>query len=165
MAQFNKVGNLHDQLIAYKEKDKSFKLTAFKNRFHNESLADLVKNTNAKERIVEYEGRLLQQTDPVYRDPEPGAKWDYRTHFLSPQKPFFGKLYDTYYFNVIVMWLITAFLYVTLYFEAFKKMFLVFGNVRSPKIMLGSWAALKTRLGGLRLKWELAAGRKKVATS
>ena len=167
VAQFNKFGDLRDQLIGYKEKDKSFKLTDFKNRFHNESLADLVKNVNAKERIVEYEGKLLQQTDPVYRDPEMGAKWDYRTHFLSPQKPFFGKLFDTYYFNVIVMWLITAFLYVTLYFETFKKMFFIFENVRLPKIMLSSWAGLKNRLGSLRLKlkWELPTGRKKVATS
>jgi ABC-type multidrug transport system ATPase subunit len=163
--QFNKAGDWKDQLIVHKEKDKTFNLTAFKNQYHNESLADLMKNANAKDRIVEYEGRLLQQTDPVYREPANGAAWDYRTHFLAAQKPLFGRLFDTYGFNVAMLWLITGFLYITLYFETFRKMFVVFGNIRLPKSMVSGLETAKNRLGKLKVKWELPLGKKKIATN
>ncbi len=163
--QFNKASDIKDQLITYKEKNKTFNLTAYKNQFYNESLADLMKNTSAKERIVEYEGKLLQQTDPVYRDPEIAAGWDYRTHFLAPQKPFMGVRFDTYYFNILILWLITGFLYVTLYFEAFRRMFTIFSSIRLPKFVNNGWTGMKNKLGGIRLKWELPLGKKKVATN
>jgi hypothetical protein len=45
-----------------------------------------------------------------------------RTHFFSPAKPFLGRLFDTYWYNMIVIWLLTIFLYIALYFEWLKKL-------------------------------------------
>jgi len=163
--QFNKAGEIKDKLIEYKEKNKAFNLTAYKNRFYNESLADLMKNSNAKDRIVEYEGKLLQQNDPIYRYPEIGAAWDYRTHFLSPQKPLFGSLYETYYFNVITLWLLTGFLYLTLYFEAFRRIFFAFGGIRLPRSVINGWEMFRNRLSTIRFKWDLPLGKKKIAAN
>jgi hypothetical protein len=66
----------------------------------------------------------LQQIDPIFQDPLlPANALDYRTQFLAPNKHFAGAMFDTYYFNIVVMWLMSVFLYFTLYYETFKKVF------------------------------------------
>ena len=52
--------------------------------------------------------------------PKPKHIADYRTHFYAPKKYFMGNLYDTFWFNIIVIWLGCLFLYITLYFESLK---------------------------------------------
>jgi hypothetical protein len=97
------------------------RVTRLKNRFYNESLADLVKNVAEKDRIIEYEGRLIQQIDPVFQDPLPEHVFDYRTHFFAPQKNLLGSLVSTYWFNLLVIWIMTMVLYCTLYVDALKR--------------------------------------------
>ncbi len=92
-----------------------------KNRYYNESLADLVKNVNTKTRILEHDGELLQQINPIYVDPNPKGLLDYRTHFFAPQKNLFGARVSTFAFNLMVIWAMTILLYVTLYFEWLRK--------------------------------------------
>lgn len=96
-------------------------LNAYKNAYFNESLADLVKNIKVKERIIEHNGELIQQINPVYVDPRPSGVLDYRAHFFAPTKNFFGTLIDTFVFNLIVIWGMTLVLYGTLYFELLRK--------------------------------------------
>ncbi len=163
--EFNTTGDKKDRFIVLKEQDPSYKLTTYKNKYYNESLADLMKNVNTKERIIEYDGKLLQQTDPIFRDPLLENAWDYRTHFLAPQKPLFGTLFDTYFFNVLIVWVMTTFLSITLYFEAFKKMFVVFSHIRVPAWFTRFGENLKKKLGGLRLKWEPSFLKRKAVTN
>ena len=93
-----------------------------KDNHYNESLADLVRNLTVKERVIEFNGKLLQLVDPVFNDPKnPKNLLDYRTHFFAPKKHLFGIYFDTYWFNLSVIWLMTIILYVTLYFELLKK--------------------------------------------
>jgi hypothetical protein len=124
-------------MIAFFENDSTlaYNLTQYKNRYYNESLADFVKNTSTKSRIIEHEGRLLQQIDPVFKDAEVTGLFNYRAHFLAPRKAFFGVLVDTFWFNILVVWAMSALLYVTLYFEAFKILFEFTGKAidRIPK--------------------------------
>ena len=93
----------------------------FKNRYYNESLADLVKNIATENRILEYRGRLLQMVDPIYHLPEPNNAVDYRTHFFAPKKHFAGTFFNTYGFNLVVIWLMSALLYFALYKEWFRR--------------------------------------------
>ena len=72
------------------EKDSNYKLNEYKNKYYNESLADLVKNVSEKERIIEYDGQLFQQINPIFLDPKPNGPLDYRAHFFAPQKNLFG---------------------------------------------------------------------------
>ncbi len=135
--QFNAVDNQKEKMIAFFENDASlgYNLTEYKNTYYNESLADFVKNTSAKDRIIEHKGRLLQQIDPIFKDAEVTGPFNYRAHFLAPRKSIAGVLVDTYWFNIAVVWLMSALLYVTLYFEAFKNFFVFTGKVigRIPK--------------------------------
>jgi ABC transport system ATP-binding/permease protein len=91
------------------------------NKHHNEGLMDLVKNLKAKNRIEEFERKLIQQIDPIYKQPENiRGSMDYSAHFLAPTKHLFGQYIDTFWFNLTVIWFMTILLYFTLYFEALK---------------------------------------------
>lgn len=106
------------------EKIPGYRLDVYKNKYFNESLSDLVRNANIRDKILEYNGKFLQQIDPIFQDPLlPANALDYRTQFLAPNKHFAGAMFDTYYFNIVVMWLMSVFLYFTLYYETFKKVF------------------------------------------
>ena len=99
-----------------------YDLNKLKDEYTNESLTDLVRNLSSKERIIEYKGRLLQIVDPIFNEPKnPKNLLDYRTHFFAPKKYFLGSYFETYWFNLTVIWGITILMYIALYFEWLKK--------------------------------------------
>ena len=87
------------------------------NDYHNERLADEVRKIYEKKKIVEFEHGLVRMIDPVYQDPNPSHPLDFRTHFFAPRKHFLGKFHETYTFNMIMIWVLTGFLYVALYYD------------------------------------------------
>ncbi len=93
-----------------------------RDQYHNEGVSDIVRKVYEKNKILEYDHQLVQHYDPIYYDPFVGDILTLRTHFFSPVKPFLGKLFDTYWYNMIVIWLLTLFLYLALYFEWLKKL-------------------------------------------
>lgn len=95
----------------------------------NESLDEIVRNLNTKARIERYNGYLVQNLDPIFKDPRPSNAVDYRAHLFAPQKHFAGSFYETYKFNILVIWLMSLVLYFTLYFDVFKKILGVFGKI------------------------------------
>jgi ABC transport system ATP-binding/permease protein len=93
-----------------------------RDRYHNEGVSDIVRKVYEKNKILEYDHQLVQHYDPIYQDPYVGSIWTLRTHFYSPVKPFMGKTYDTFWYNMIVIWILTMLLYLALYFEWLKKL-------------------------------------------
>ncbi|HTF22157.1 MAG TPA: ATP-binding cassette domain-containing protein [Chryseolinea sp.] len=118
---YNRAVAAKDAQVLKSEKDGGYSLNDYKNRYYNESLADLVKNVSEKDRIIEYEGQLYQQINPIFLDPLPANALDYRAHFFAPRKNMFGTMVSTYLFNNLVIWLMTVILYATLYFELLRK--------------------------------------------
>ncbi len=113
-----------DKMVYFFENTEGYdyNLNEAKNEYYNESLADLVMNVAEKDRIIEYKGELIQQINPIFNEPEdPKHFLDYRAQFFAPTKHFAGIYFDTYVFNLIVVWFMTLFLYVMLYFEALRK--------------------------------------------
>lgn len=96
-------------------------LVKLKDDYENESLSQLVKNSNdlSGERSLEKEGRLIQQIDPIFHDPMESNMG--RAHFFAPRKKIFGIYYPTLLFNLSVIWLMSLVLAVMLYFDVFKK--------------------------------------------
>lgn len=90
--------------------------------YHNESISDLALKVFEKNKILQYKDELVQQYDPVYRDPLPRNFFDFRSHFLAPRKYFAGHYFDTYYFNLAVIWSMSIVLYIMLYYEALRKL-------------------------------------------
>ncbi|MCX8079760.1 MAG: ATP-binding cassette domain-containing protein [Bacteroidia bacterium] len=103
--------------------------TRLREEYENESLTNLVKNANdiSGERCLEKEGRLIQQTDPVFLDPVESNIG--RAHFFAPTKLFLGMRIKTFWFNIIVIWLMSISLIVTLYFDVFRKVIEFLGNL------------------------------------
>ena len=89
--------------------------------YENENLSQLVKNaTNLTgENCLEKDGRLIQINDPIFCDPTESNIG--RAHFYAPRKKVFGAYYSTFWVNIIVIWLMSVSLIVTLYFDVFKK--------------------------------------------
>lgn len=104
-------------------------LVSLKDDYENESLLQLVKNANdiSGEKCMEKDGRLIQRTDPVFEDPHESKLG--RAHFFAPRKNLFGLLYNTYWFNICVIWCMSLVLMVTLYYDVFKWLLDSFGNL------------------------------------
>lgn len=120
--EYNLAVQKKEKLIYALENNFKYDLSTMKDKHYNESLSDLVRNLNVKERVIEFEGELLQIVDPIFNDPKnPENLLDYRTHFFAPKKHLFGVYFDTYWFNLVVIWLMAVVLYIALYFELLKK--------------------------------------------
>jgi len=44
-----------------------------------------------------------------------------RAHFFAPRKKLFGRYYDTFWVNLLVIWMMSLVLVITLYYNLFKK--------------------------------------------
>lgn len=129
---YNDNVTLIEKKMAFYEKN-GFNINDEKDRYHNESLSDLVKNVATKNRLLEYNGTLVQQINPIFQSPQPKSLLDYRTSFFFPEKNLLGATVSTYVFNLLVIWAMTLILYVLLYFEVLRKMIESFGKVNIPK--------------------------------
>ncbi len=130
LERYNLAVQKKEKLIYGYEHTFHYDLSSMKNKYYNESLADLVRNLNVKDRVIEFEGRLLQIIDPVFTEVKnPKNLLDYRTHFFAPKKHFLGVYFDTYWFNISVIWIMTVLLYIALYFEWLKKVMGIFETI------------------------------------
>ncbi|MBK7129673.1 MAG: ATP-binding cassette domain-containing protein [Crocinitomicaceae bacterium] len=85
----------------------------------NEALVDFATNKTDLAKLVESEGYLVQKSDPIYLDPY--DKGFFEAQFYAPQKRLFGMYIGTFAANVMVIWLMTLLLTITLYFDLLKK--------------------------------------------
>src|SRR5690606_1982697 len=91
-------------------------------RFANKSVSDAVKNTASADRIIEYDGRLIQKIYPIYHlETNPRHKFDFSAAMFQPGKYFGGIYFDTLIFNILVIWSMTILLFITLYFDILKR--------------------------------------------
>ena len=94
---------------------------------HNKKLEEAVKNANPDtDPVVIEDGRLIASSDPIFRD---GPRDRFiRAHFYAPQKNLFGNYYSTFWLNLLVIWLMSISLMVTLYFDIFKRVLRFFST-------------------------------------
>ena len=86
----------------------------------NKRLTEFVRNSKSFKTYTEYKkkGDMIQKRDPIYLDPtSPFIK----AHFYAPRKMIFGSFVETLWVNVMVIWLMTAGLYLLLYFRVLKR--------------------------------------------
>ena len=100
-----------------------------RDRDYNESVANFVLNRLATNRIYDSGNRLVQKAGPVFM--KPGSKAG-RAHFFAPFKQI-GKLrIDTLLFNVMVIWFMSGFLFVTLYYNILKRFIVFLESLKLP---------------------------------
>jgi ABC-type multidrug transport system ATPase subunit/uncharacterized tellurite resistance protein B-like protein len=117
-------------MIDTPEKQKEFEM--LRERYHNESIADLVKNTAETHRIIEKDGKLIQKIYPIYKDPDPDHRIDFNAQFYMPSKHFLNQNIDTLFFNTGVIWSMTLVLAILLYFDVLRRVIDGIGNLSNP---------------------------------
>jgi ABC-type multidrug transport system ATPase subunit len=90
-----------------------------KMKYHNKSLEVLVINSETKEFFRETPYGYMQKIAPIYKDPD---SKNGRAHFLASQKNLFGYAVDTFIFNTGIIWLMSTFLYIALYYNWLRKL-------------------------------------------
>jgi ABC transport system ATP-binding/permease protein len=96
-------------------------LKKLENDYYNYKLLEIVTKPYERKKILYYNNTLVQNTDPIYFDPDKKGFFNFRTHFYSPAKYIFGVKTDTFVFNILLVLLSTVLLYLALYFEILKK--------------------------------------------
>jgi hypothetical protein len=112
------------------EKEAAF--SVFREKYHNEAIAELVKNLMETHRIIEKNGSLIQKVYPVYKEPDPSHAIDFTAQFYMPAKHFLNQKIDTLFFNTGVIWSMTLFLSLTLYFDLLRRVVEGIGNLSNP---------------------------------
>jgi ABC-type multidrug transport system ATPase subunit/uncharacterized tellurite resistance protein B-like protein len=123
-----------ERILEHLLKVQPHKTRKLMNSYHNERLAEMVKKAFEKNPILEYNQKLVQQFQPIYLDPYPESFLGFRTHFFAPSKWFAGRYFDTYSFNLTIVWFMTLVLYFTLHFEALKRIIDSVGVINLRKI-------------------------------
>lgn len=117
---YNKASNEKDRRISNQQqttqsRDAFLKL---KRSYFNESLSDLLRNSGEVDRIIEYQGNLIQKVDPIYLYSDSKMV---RSHFYAPAKQIFGLFVNTFWVNLFVIWISSITLYLILYYRLLKR--------------------------------------------
>ncbi|MBO7477147.1 MAG: ATP-binding cassette domain-containing protein [Salinivirgaceae bacterium] len=86
-------------------------LVELKKNYTNEALSNFVLNRIEIEKIHDMGDYFIQVSDPIYKEPDSHCG---RAHFYAPFKQIGNLQIDTFWFNIIVMWVMNIFLYVLL---------------------------------------------------
>lgn len=83
----------------------------FRQQYDNSTIGDLVTNRNGIEKIIQVEDQLIQLKDPIYKKPDSNYG---RAHFYASFKRLGNLEINTYWFNLLFIWLTTLILYFAL---------------------------------------------------
>lgn len=103
---------------------------ALKQEYYNENLADLVLNSASSDKIIRGKGKFIRKKDPVFMDQ---ISHNGRSHFYAPEK-FIGPFaIDTFWFNIMALWLMSVILYITLQHDTIRKVIGYFGQIKKAR--------------------------------
>lgn len=123
---FNKNTEEIDKII---KKIGSKKYQKIRNAHENESLHDLVTNRIEFKKIVESDGEFFQKDNPIYLHPKGERFLD--AQFYAPSKYFFGIKIDTFWANMLVIWLVVILSVIALYYDLMRKFLEIFNKNKS----------------------------------
>jgi ABC transport system ATP-binding/permease protein len=89
-----------------------------KKNHYNKQLTQILLNEREVREYVFDSHEIIRLKSPVYREPLSNKG---RAHYLAPFKKIGPFQIDTFYFNILILWLYTLFFYVALYYEWLRK--------------------------------------------
>jgi len=98
--------------------------------YENTWLKELVLGYNTVEKISETEDKIIMKGEPAYMEP---ASKTGRAHFFAPVKKIGNLHIDTYWFNILFIWIVSTGLYLILYYNLVRRLLEYFENLRLPK--------------------------------
>ena len=105
-------------------------LDKLKEDYQNNTLADLVLNKKELNKIRETDEGYIQTYEPIYKDPDSNTG---RAHFFAPVKIVMGYEIDTFWFNTVVIWITSLFLYIVLLTNGLKKLLDISDRIKIKK--------------------------------
>jgi hypothetical protein len=93
-------------------------LITLKQNHYNDNLADLVLNQNELHKVTESKHKLIRKMEPIYQIPLSRGG---RAHFFSAVKVLGHYQIDAVWFNIIVLWIMSLILYISLQFSWLRK--------------------------------------------
>ena len=96
---------------------------------YNDNLANIVLNRLNTNKIYDSDKKLIQKADPIWM--KPGSKHG-RAHFYAPYKRLGNMKIDTLPFNIAAIWIMTAVLFITLYFNILKLFIVLLESLKLP---------------------------------
>lgn len=96
---------------------------------YNENMANILLNRLTTSKIYDSPERLIQKSDPVFM--KPGSKYG-RTHFYAPFKQIGNLRIGTLFFNMLAIWIMILFLFVTLYYNVLKRFMKLLESMKLP---------------------------------
>jgi ABC transport system ATP-binding/permease protein len=135
--RYNKADKVKEDKIAAltSTSEKQSEFQVFRDSYHNEAIADAVKNLAETHRVIEKDGKLIQKIYPIYKDPDPEHMVDFDAQFYMPAKHFLNSNVDTFWFNTGVIWSMTLVLAILLYFDVLRRIIDGIGNLSTPDFM------------------------------
>jgi hypothetical protein len=102
----------------------------FKEEYFNKGVADMVLNTNEMTKILEHDGSFVRKYSPIYQYPLSKTG---RAQFYSGTKRLGSLEFDTLWFNIMILWIMTMVLYFMLLTDLLKKTILKFSQTGKRK--------------------------------
>jgi ABC-type multidrug transport system ATPase subunit len=103
------------------------KFNWLKENYENDKLNSLVFNEEAKRRSIVTGHKIIQKSDPIFM--KPLSKYG-RTQFFASSKQLGNTVIDTFWFNIIVLWISAIMLYAALYYNVLQKVVTYIGTRR-----------------------------------
>jgi ABC transport system ATP-binding/permease protein len=103
------------------------KLMRLRQSYENRKLSEYLLNVFEKDKVIETSKKIIQKYTPVYMRPVSNYG---RTHFYAPFKQIGNLAIDTFWFNILVLWLTVIIFYIALYFNILQKAMTFFSNMR-----------------------------------
>ncbi|MGD2034907.1 MAG: ABC transporter permease, partial [Bacteroidales bacterium] len=102
-------------------------LAAMENKYANNRLSEIVRNENELVEYVIDENEIIRMRDPVHTLP---LLNNGRAHFYAPYKKVSGVYLDTFWFNMLVIWLSAGLWFVILYYDLLRKLIQYIENIQ-----------------------------------
>jgi hypothetical protein len=123
----NKINDENNNFKRNYEKTHKVKLADIRIIYHNDKLSDFMTSTVSGKGAFIVKNKIYRDWQPIYDIPE---TYFFKAQFYAPFKPFFGKLIDTFWFNVIVIWISTIFLIIILYYRILQRFIETFDIIK-----------------------------------
>jgi Cation transport ATPase len=133
MIQYNTAASKRDDLYNYwtRRLGGNEKFVAFRQKYYNNQLSSIVTNDNEIKDYDIQNSEMVRLKDAVFRIPENRTG---RAHFYAPVKRLGQLTIDTFWFNLLVIWFFSGFLFILLYYDILRKIIAYFEIIRLNRV-------------------------------
>lgn len=133
MIQYNTAASKRDDLYNYwtRRLGGNEKFVAYRQKYYNNQLSSIVTNDNEIKDYDIQNNEMVRLKDAVFRIPENRTG---RAHFYAPVKRLGQLTIDTFWFNLLVIWVFSGLLFCILYYDILRKIIAYFESIRLNRL-------------------------------